>query len=83
VNNDREAAFSESKRYLDRYYQMGFSRATVELLAAFGPTQTCTERIREFMQAGTTTFLLRLTGDDTLQQLERVTHEVLPAFKEL
>jgi alkanesulfonate monooxygenase SsuD/methylene tetrahydromethanopterin reductase-like flavin-dependent oxidoreductase (luciferase family) len=81
VNDDRETAFHESKRYLDHYYQMDSSRATVEVLTAFGPPQMCIERLREFMQAGVTTFILRLTGDDPQQQFERVTHEVLPAFK--
>jgi alkanesulfonate monooxygenase SsuD/methylene tetrahydromethanopterin reductase-like flavin-dependent oxidoreductase (luciferase family) len=81
VNNDREVAFRESKRYLDHYYQLDFSRATVEVLVAFGSAQTCIERLQEFMQAGVTTFILRLIGDDTQQQFEQVTHKVLTAFK--
>ena len=80
VDEDRERAFRECKRYLDQYYQQNFPRAAVEVLAAFGSPQQCIERLRVFQQAGVTLFVLRLTGEHERQQFERVSQEVLPAF---
>lgn len=81
VNADRDIAFRESKQSLDVYYEHDFSRAELEMRTVFGPPQACIERLQQFIQAGVTTFILRPIGDDELQQFERVTHEVLVAFK--
>ncbi len=81
VNDDREAAFEETKRFLDAYYTPAkFSRAMVERCAAFGPPAKCIEKIRRFAAAGATTITLRLTGYDQATQFRRVTEEILPAF---
>lgn len=80
VDEDRERAFRECKRYLDQYYQQNFPRTAVEVLAVFGSPQQCIERLRAFQQAGVTLFVLRLTGENEQQQFERVTCDVLPAF---
>lgn len=80
VDEDRERAFRECKRYLDQYYQQDFPRTAVEVLAVFGSPQQCIERLRVFQQAGVTLFVLRLTGENERQQFERVTCDVLPAF---
>jgi hypothetical protein len=80
VDEDRERAFCECKRYLDQYYQQDFPRTAVEVLAVFGSPQQCIERLRVFQQAGVTLFVLRLTGEHERQQFERVTCDVLPAF---
>jgi alkanesulfonate monooxygenase SsuD/methylene tetrahydromethanopterin reductase-like flavin-dependent oxidoreductase (luciferase family) len=81
VNNDEEEAFQECKRFLDHYYEHDFSRAEVEMRTVFGSPQVCTRRLWQFMQAGATAFTLRLIGPDEQRQFERITDEVLAAFK--
>ncbi len=81
VNNDEEEAFQECKRFLDDYYEHDFSRSEVEMRTVFGSPQVCIERLRQFMQAGATAFTLRLIGPDEDRQFERITDEVLAAFK--
>jgi len=81
VNDDEEEAFQECKQFLDGYYEHDFTRAEVEMRTVFGSPQTCTRRLRQFVQAGTTGFTLRLIGPDGKLQFERATEEVLAAFK--
>lgn len=80
VNEDREAAFQEAKRYLDAYYGVDYDRALVERWVALGTPDECIEQIRAFVEAGATTITLRLASYDQQGQFERVTREVLPAF---
>lgn len=80
VNEDREAAFQETKQFLDTYYTTEFPRPFLENWVAFGSPQTCIERLRAFIGAGATTITLRMTGYDQQRQFKRVTEEVLPAF---
>ncbi|MGH7905215.1 MAG: LLM class flavin-dependent oxidoreductase [Candidatus Binataceae bacterium] len=80
VNENREAALDESKRFLDAYYTMNFSRPMLERWVAVGSPAECIENIRHFAAAGATTITLRLTGYEQEKQFRRVTEEVLPAF---
>jgi alkanesulfonate monooxygenase SsuD/methylene tetrahydromethanopterin reductase-like flavin-dependent oxidoreductase (luciferase family) len=80
VNEDREAALQESKRFLDTYYTQDYSRAFLENWVAFGSPQECIDKLRAFVDAGATTITLRLTGYDQERQFKRVTEEVLSAF---
>jgi alkanesulfonate monooxygenase SsuD/methylene tetrahydromethanopterin reductase-like flavin-dependent oxidoreductase (luciferase family) len=80
VNEDRVAAFVESKRFLDAYYGADYDRAFIEGWVAFGSPQECIDHLRAFVDAGATTITLRLTGYDQEHQFDRVTREVLPAF---
>jgi alkanesulfonate monooxygenase SsuD/methylene tetrahydromethanopterin reductase-like flavin-dependent oxidoreductase (luciferase family) len=80
VNEDRAAAFAESKRFLDAYYGVDYDRAFIQGWVAFGSPQECIARLRAFVDAGATTITLRLTGYDQERQFDRVTREVLPAF---
>jgi len=80
VNEDREAAFQEAKRFLDTYYGLDYTRAYLERWVALGSPQECVEHLRRFVDAGATTITLRLTGYDQQRQFERVTNEVLAAL---
>jgi alkanesulfonate monooxygenase SsuD/methylene tetrahydromethanopterin reductase-like flavin-dependent oxidoreductase (luciferase family) len=80
VNEDREAAFQESKRFLDHYYTTDYSREYLENWVAFGSPEQCIEKLRGFIKAGATTITLRLTSYDQERQFERVTNEVLSAL---
>ena len=80
VNEDRDAAFAESKKFLDSYYTTSYNAAFLNNWVAMGSPEECIRNIRAFADAGATTITLRLTGYDQKKQFKRVTEEVLPAF---
>ena len=80
VNEDREAALAESKRFLDSYYSVNYTREYIERWVALGSPAECIANLRSFIEAGATTITLRLTGYDQEAQFKRVTEEVLPAL---
>jgi alkanesulfonate monooxygenase SsuD/methylene tetrahydromethanopterin reductase-like flavin-dependent oxidoreductase (luciferase family) len=80
VNEDREAALAESKRFLDNYYSVNYARPFLERWVTLGAPAECVASLRGFIDAGATTITLRLTGYDQAAQFKRVTEEVLPAL---
>lgn len=80
VDEDRERAFAESKRFLDNYYSVNYRRDMLELWVSAGSPMQCIESLQRYVDAGATTILLRVTGYDQKRQFKRVTEEVLPAF---
>jgi alkanesulfonate monooxygenase SsuD/methylene tetrahydromethanopterin reductase-like flavin-dependent oxidoreductase (luciferase family) len=80
VNEDRKAAFVESKRFLDTYYTVDYNTDFINMWVAMGSPAECIESIRRYVDAGATTITLRLTGYDQKRQFRRVTEEVLSAF---
>jgi alkanesulfonate monooxygenase SsuD/methylene tetrahydromethanopterin reductase-like flavin-dependent oxidoreductase (luciferase family) len=81
INDDDEVAFQQSKEFLDSYYEHDFTCAEVALRTVFGSPRVCIERLQQFMQAGATTFVLRIIGPDEPRQFERLTEEVLPVLQ--
>jgi alkanesulfonate monooxygenase SsuD/methylene tetrahydromethanopterin reductase-like flavin-dependent oxidoreductase (luciferase family) len=82
VNDDREAAIEESRRYLDGYYApIAYSREAVEGWVACGPPQACAEQIGRFIDAGATDILLRFPSWDQRGQFRRTVEEVLPRLR--
>lgn len=45
-----------------------------------GPAETVISMLQQYADAGVTDVCIRFSGEDQRQQLERFTHEVLPAF---
>ena len=80
VNEDRDAAFAESKRFLDSYYSVDYRPDMLRLWVAAGSPTQCIESLQRYVDAGATTILLRVTGYDQKRQFKRVTEEILPAF---
>jgi alkanesulfonate monooxygenase SsuD/methylene tetrahydromethanopterin reductase-like flavin-dependent oxidoreductase (luciferase family) len=80
VNEDRDRAFAESKRFLDSYYSVDYQQDMLELWVAAGSPVQCIQSLQRYVDAGATTILLRVTGYDQKRQFKRVTEEVLPAF---
>ena len=80
VNEDRDAALAEAKRYLDAYYTTDYSEAALNLWAAMGSPEECAADIRRYIEAGATTITLRLCSYGQQHQYRRVTEEVLPAL---
>lgn len=81
INDDADAALRESVAFLEQYYGRGMvSDAKLAAWLAYGSPQAVVARIQEFVDAGCTTPILRFTGANQQQQLERCIAEVLPAF---
>lgn len=78
VNEDREAAYEETKRFLDLYYSTDYTRQRIENWCAFGSPEQCIENLRQFRGTGMQRITLRLCSWDQVGQLERVVKEVLP-----
>ncbi|MCZ6891966.1 MAG: LLM class flavin-dependent oxidoreductase [Chloroflexi bacterium] len=81
INEDKEAAFNESKKFLDDYYSRDWPKELVELWVAHGSPQEVVERIKSFAEAGAKEITIRITSYDQRGQLERLVKEVLPAFQ--
>ena len=81
VNEDRNAAFEESKKYLDLYYTTDYTPAQIENWVALGSPQQCIDRIQGFVDLGATDITLRLPSWDQNGQFKRVVEEVIPHFK--
>ncbi|MFQ5916069.1 MAG: LLM class flavin-dependent oxidoreductase [Nitrospinota bacterium] len=79
VNPDREAAYRESKAFLDDYYDRDWPREMVELWTAHGPVEQCVETIRGFMDAGLDHITMRMTAPNQAEQFRIYVEEVLPA----
>jgi alkanesulfonate monooxygenase SsuD/methylene tetrahydromethanopterin reductase-like flavin-dependent oxidoreductase (luciferase family) len=79
VNEDRDAAFEESRDFLQRYYGENYSREFLESYwLASGSPEQCVQRLQGLIDAGVTHPILRITGFDQQRQFERITSEVLP-----
>jgi alkanesulfonate monooxygenase SsuD/methylene tetrahydromethanopterin reductase-like flavin-dependent oxidoreductase (luciferase family) len=52
VNENRERALEESKRFLDSYYSVSYHRELLEAWIAMGSPAECADKIREYLEAG-------------------------------
>jgi len=80
VDEDRDRAFAEAKRFLDNYYSVDYRQDVLKLWVAAGSPAQCVQSLQRYVEAGATTILLRVVGYDQKGQFKRVTEEVLPAF---
>lgn len=80
VDENREQALQDSKRFLDAYYTTDYARDYLDMWVAMGSPEHCIQEIRGLIDAGATTVTLRLASYDQQHQYRRVTEEVLPAF---
>jgi alkanesulfonate monooxygenase SsuD/methylene tetrahydromethanopterin reductase-like flavin-dependent oxidoreductase (luciferase family) len=80
IDEDRQRALEESKRFLDRYYTANFSPGFVEGWTVAGSPKECIAGLRAYFDAGLDHVALRLTSWDQPGQLRRFLDEVAPAF---
>jgi len=80
IDEDRQRALVETKKFLDTYYTSNFSAAFVEGWTVAGPPEECVEQLRAYFDAGVGHMALRLTSWDQKGQLRRFLDEVAPAF---
>lgn len=78
VNENRDAALAESKRFLDLYYSMDYDMEYVDAWCATGSVERCVEHLRVFQEMGIDEVTLRITSWNQMSQLERVIAEVVP-----
>jgi len=78
VNENRDAALDESKRFLDTYYTVDFPPERVASWTAAGSPKQCIEHLTVYARMGINTIGLRCTSWDQMGQLRRVIDEVLP-----
>lgn len=81
VNEDRDAALTESKRFLDIYYSEDMAPTRVESWTAAGSPEQCVEHLRAYERMGFDEVTVRITSWDQTGQLQRVINEVLPHFR--
>ncbi|MBI3106586.1 MAG: LLM class flavin-dependent oxidoreductase [Candidatus Rokubacteria bacterium] len=80
INEDRQRALEESKRFLDAYYTANFTAKFVEQWTVAGSPRQCIEGLRAYFDAGVGHMALRLSSWDQAGQLARFHREVAPAF---
>jgi alkanesulfonate monooxygenase SsuD/methylene tetrahydromethanopterin reductase-like flavin-dependent oxidoreductase (luciferase family) len=80
VDEDRQRALEQTKKFLDTYYTSSFSAAFVEGWTVAGSPKECVEQLRAYFDAGVGHMALRLTSWDQRGQLRRFLEEVAPAF---
>lgn len=77
VNHDEAKAQEEANAFILSYYGLNFWGGR---WGPFGPPEKIISRIREYVQAGARTVILRFASFEQLKQLENFVSEVLPAF---
>ena len=80
IDEDRQKALEESKKFLDTYYTASFSAKFVEQWTVAGSPTRCVEQLRAYFAAGVGHMALRLTSWDQAGQFKRFLGEVAPAF---
>jgi alkanesulfonate monooxygenase SsuD/methylene tetrahydromethanopterin reductase-like flavin-dependent oxidoreductase (luciferase family) len=79
VNEDREAALNDSKKFLDLYYGADYSRERLESWLTYGSPADCIQHLKQYRDAGCRRITFRIsTMGDPLVQLRRVAEEILP-----
>jgi alkanesulfonate monooxygenase SsuD/methylene tetrahydromethanopterin reductase-like flavin-dependent oxidoreductase (luciferase family) len=79
VNDDRDAALADSKKFLDLYYTANYSKERLEAWLAYGTPRDCIEQLKRYKTHGCRRVTFRIsTMGDPMAQLKRVTEEVLP-----
>lgn len=81
INEDREAALEESKRFLELYYQPTiFDRNRLLSWVATGSPEQIVEHLKVYERLGFHEVALRITSWDQRGQLKRLIEEVAPHF---
>lgn len=81
INDDREAAIDESKKFLDLYYTADFSRDYVAGWVATGSVEQVVEHLKAYERLGFGEAAVRITSWNQREQLDRLINEVLPHFQ--
>jgi len=79
VNDDKDAALADSKKFLDLYYSADYSRERLEAWLTYGPPRDCIAHLQRYAACGCRRITFRIsTMGDAMTQLRRLAEEVLP-----
>lgn len=79
INEDRDVALEESRRFLETYYvPQKFSSEMVSNWCALGSPEQCVDHLARIRDMGATEICLRMTSWDQRGQYHRLVSEVLP-----
>jgi alkanesulfonate monooxygenase SsuD/methylene tetrahydromethanopterin reductase-like flavin-dependent oxidoreductase (luciferase family) len=79
VNDDKDAALADSKRFLDLYYSADYGRERLEAWLTYGPPRDCIAHLQRYAASGCRRITFRIsTMGDPMAQLRRLVEEVLP-----
>jgi alkanesulfonate monooxygenase SsuD/methylene tetrahydromethanopterin reductase-like flavin-dependent oxidoreductase (luciferase family) len=79
VNEDKDAALADSKKFLDLYYTANYSKERLEAWLTYGSPKDCIEHLRRYKEHGCQRVTFRIsTMGDPMHQLRRAAEEVLP-----
>jgi alkanesulfonate monooxygenase SsuD/methylene tetrahydromethanopterin reductase-like flavin-dependent oxidoreductase (luciferase family) len=79
VNEDKDAALSDSKKFLDLYYGANYSKERLEAWLTYGSPGDCIQHLRRFKDNGCRRVTFRIsTMGDPMAQFRRAVEEVLP-----
>jgi alkanesulfonate monooxygenase SsuD/methylene tetrahydromethanopterin reductase-like flavin-dependent oxidoreductase (luciferase family) len=79
VNEDKDDALADSKKFLDLYYSADYSKERIESWLTYGSPRDCIEQIRQFKAGGCRRITFRIsTMGDPMAQFRRLVEEVLP-----
>jgi alkanesulfonate monooxygenase SsuD/methylene tetrahydromethanopterin reductase-like flavin-dependent oxidoreductase (luciferase family) len=82
INDDKQAAYDESKFYFNHYYGTRWpNEEIIRLWLAHGSPNECAEFIQRWIDMGFTTPVLRFTTRDQVGQVRRFVNEVVPRLK--
>lgn len=83
INEDRDAALADAKKFLDLYYSADYSKERLEAWLTYGSPKECIEQIKTYRDSGCKRISFRLsTMGDPMHQFKRLTEEVLPYINE-
>jgi alkanesulfonate monooxygenase SsuD/methylene tetrahydromethanopterin reductase-like flavin-dependent oxidoreductase (luciferase family) len=78
IDDDRQKAFAEAKRFLSEYFGSDFPDSQVSVWAAYGSPAECAGRMREYAAAGVQHMIVRFLSYHQKPQLRRFLAEVAP-----
>ena len=79
VNDDKETALADSKKFLDLYYGANYTKERLEAWLTYGTPSECIAELRRFRDNGVKRITLRIsTMGNVRDQFRRVAEEVLP-----
>jgi alkanesulfonate monooxygenase SsuD/methylene tetrahydromethanopterin reductase-like flavin-dependent oxidoreductase (luciferase family) len=81
INDDKQAAYQESRFYFDHYYRPGFAEGWLSLWLAHGSPEECAAIIQAWIDMGITTPILRFTSRNQVAQVRRFIEDVLPLLR--
>jgi alkanesulfonate monooxygenase SsuD/methylene tetrahydromethanopterin reductase-like flavin-dependent oxidoreductase (luciferase family) len=82
INDDKRAAYDESKYYFNHYYGPRWpSEGIIELWLAHGSPKECASLIQSWIDMGFSTPVLRFTSRDQVGQVRRFIRDVLPLLQ--